>query len=86
MSQEPRSGTAVVIGGTSGLGRAIATRMSARGMSVVITGREAERTTRIATEIGPGVTGTPLDLAAPESIAAGLAGVGSVDHLVIAAI
>ena len=86
MSQEPEAGTGVVIGGTSGLGREIATEMVQRGLSVVITGRDQERTARIAAEIGPGVTGVALDLAAPETIAAALAGIERVDQLVVAAI
>jgi NAD(P)-dependent dehydrogenase (short-subunit alcohol dehydrogenase family) len=86
VSQETRTGTSVVIGGTSGLGREIAARMAQRGLSVVITGRDAERSARIAAEIGPGVRGIPLDLAEPETIAAALADLESVDQLVIAAI
>ena len=59
--------------------------MVRRDLSVVITGRDPERTARIATEIGPGVTGVALDLAAPETIAAALAGIERVDQLVVAA-
>ncbi len=86
MSQEPQDGTGVVIGGTSGLGREIAAQMVQRGLKVVITGRDAERAARIAAEIGPGVTGLALDLAAPETIASALEGIERVDQLVIAAI
>ena len=80
----------VVIGGTAGIGREIAQRAAGRGDDVVVTGRDAERTAEIAREIEgntPGsARGIALDLADPAALAAKLADVGSVDHLVIAAI
>lgn len=86
MVEQVRQGTAVVLGGTAGIGRELAARLARDGMSVVISGRDAARAEAVAREIGPGVTGIGLDLAQPESIAGALAGVGSVDRLVIAAI
>ncbi|ANS69471.1 short-chain dehydrogenase/reductase SDR [Streptomyces lincolnensis] len=74
----------VVIGGTSGIGREFARRRAERGDSVVITGRDAHRTDTVAKETG--TTGLALDLARPREIAAALAGVGRVDHLVIAGV
>jgi len=80
----------IVIGGTAGIGREIAQRAAGRGDDVVVTGRDAERTAEIAREIEgntPGsARGIALDLADPATLAAKLADVGSVDHLVIAAI
>jgi NAD(P)-dependent dehydrogenase (short-subunit alcohol dehydrogenase family) len=80
----------IVIGGTAGIGREIAQRAAGRGDDVVVTGRDAERTAEIAREIEgntPGsARGIALDLADPAALAAKLADVGSVDHLVIAAI
>jgi NAD(P)-dependent dehydrogenase (short-subunit alcohol dehydrogenase family) len=78
--------SAVVVGGTSGIGRAVATALAGRGEQVVITGRDAARTEAIAREIGERVSGVALDLAAPETIAAALRGVGAVNRVVIAAI
>ena len=77
--------TSVIIGGTSGLGRFIAERHAARGDTVVIAGRDAARAEAVAKEIGAGVTGLGLDLARPRTIAGALAGVTSVDHVVITA-
>lgn len=77
---------AVVVGGTSGLGRAVAAALAMRGERVVITGRNADRTSAVASEIGHGVTGLAVDLSRPREIADALADVGTVDHLVLAAI
>lgn len=81
-----RSGTAVILGGTSGIGRVLAARLAEDGMSVVISGRDAERAAAVAAELGPSVSGIAVDLSEPESIRDALAGVGAVDALVITAI
>ncbi|GIF71022.1 SDR family NAD(P)-dependent oxidoreductase [Asanoa siamensis] len=78
-------GTAIVIGGTGGLGLAVATRLVARGDEVVVTSREVERAVATAAEIGPGVRGLGVDLAEPETIAQSLAEITEVDHLVVTA-
>jgi NAD(P)-dependent dehydrogenase (short-subunit alcohol dehydrogenase family) len=77
---------AIIVGGTSGIGKAVAEHLAARGESVVITGREAARASAIAAEIGGSVRGLALDLAQPEEIESRLADVEHVDELVIAAI
>ena len=77
---------ALIVGGTSGIGRAVAEVLAQRGERVYITGRDAARTAAIAAEIGPSVSGIALDVAKPETIAAALESVGSIDHLVISAI
>jgi NAD(P)-dependent dehydrogenase (short-subunit alcohol dehydrogenase family) len=78
--------TLLVIGGTSGIGREIAARAAARGETVVISGRDADRAGQVAKELGAGVTAIALDIGKPHDIAGKLADVGSVDHLVLAAI
>jgi NAD(P)-dependent dehydrogenase (short-subunit alcohol dehydrogenase family) len=75
---------AIVVGGTSGLGKDLAKTLVVRGEDVVITGRESSKLHEVAAEIG--AKGIPLDLTRPESIAAGLASIDRVDHLVISAI
>jgi NAD(P)-dependent dehydrogenase (short-subunit alcohol dehydrogenase family) len=77
---------AVVVGGTSGIGRVVAERLAGRGESVVVTGRDAERASAVAAEIGDGARGLALDLARPTEIDAALDDVERVDSLVIAAI
>ncbi len=76
----------VIVGGSSGLGRAIAERLAERGDEVVITGRAAARASAVASEIGRGARGLALDLARPETIADALASIEQVDNLVITAI
>ncbi len=78
--------TAVIIGGTSGLGKALAGTLAKRGEEVFISGRDAARAQAVAKEIGGAVHGVGLDLAQPQTIADALKGVGKVDHLVLAAI
>jgi len=81
-----RQGTAVILGGTAGIGRELAERLAADGMSVVVSGRDAARAQSVAAEIGPSVTGIALDLPEPATLRDALAGVGQVDALIIAAI
>ena len=81
-----RQGTAVILGGTAGIGRELAAQLAADGMSVVISGRDAARAQAVAAEIGPSVSGIGLDLAEPATLRDALAGVGQVDALIIAAI
>ena len=79
-------GAVVVIGGSSGLGRAVAQHYADAGREVVISSREAARGDAVATEIGGRTRSVTLDLADPAGIGAALSDVGPVDHLVIAAI
>ena len=76
---------AIVVGGSKGIGFAIAKDLAARGETVLVTSRDPERAQSAAREIGEAASGLALDLAAPEGIAAALADVGPVDHLVIGA-
>jgi NAD(P)-dependent dehydrogenase (short-subunit alcohol dehydrogenase family) len=75
----------VVVGGTSGLGREIASHYADGGHRVTLTGRDAGRAAEVAKEIGGDTTGIGVDLAAPHSIGPALAGVDAVDSLVLAA-
>ena len=76
----------LVVGGTSGLGREVAQHYADLGRTVVLTGRDAARSAEVAAEIGGDTRGIALDLAQPEAIAARLADVPPVQHLVLAAI
>ena len=80
------SGSVVVIGGTSGLGREVAAHYAKLGRDVVLSGRDIDRATLVATEIGGSTRAVALDLARPREIAEALADVGPVGHLVVAAI
>jgi NAD(P)-dependent dehydrogenase (short-subunit alcohol dehydrogenase family) len=81
-------GAVVVVGGTSGIGLRLAETYAARGVDVVITGRDQARTETVAAGIaGPGkVTACALDLAEPEKLGERLASIGPVEHIVLAAI
>jgi NAD(P)-dependent dehydrogenase (short-subunit alcohol dehydrogenase family) len=79
-------GSAVIIGGTSGIGKELARALAQRGDDVVITGRDIGRAKTAATEIGGKTRALAVDLANPSEIAAKLSDIGAVKHLVIAAI
>lgn len=79
-------GSVVVIGGTSGIGKEIARHYAKRGRRVVLTGRDADRARSVAEELGGETAGVGVDLAEPHEIAAKLADVGPVGHLVLVAV
>lgn len=80
------TGSVVVIGGTSGLGKEVARHYAQRDREVVISGRDEARAAAVAAEIGGRTRGLGLDLARPQEIASRLSDVGTIDHLVISAI
>ena len=80
------NGSVVVVGGTVGLGRELAQAYADEGREVVVTGRDQGRAEEAAKEVGGRTRGIGFDLAEPHTIAAALADVGAVDHLVLAAI
>ncbi|MEX0700208.1 MAG: SDR family oxidoreductase [Acidimicrobiia bacterium] len=79
-------GSVLVVGGTGGLGREIARHYQAAGSSVIITGREPERSAEIAAGLGQDVASRAVDLSEPASIADSLSDVGPISRLVLAAI
>jgi NAD(P)-dependent dehydrogenase (short-subunit alcohol dehydrogenase family) len=78
--------TAVIIGGTQGLGRELASQLAARGEQVFLSGRDRDRAERVAAGIGQDARGLAVDLTRPHEIAAALSGLPIVKHIVIAAI
>ncbi len=58
----------LVTGSTRGIGRAVATRLAARGATVGIHGRDAERVAAVCNEI-PGAVAVPADFTDPEAAA-----------------
>ena len=76
----------LIVGGTSGLGLEIARYYADGGHRVTLTGRDADRAAAAAKDVGGDTSGLALDLAAPKDIDAALAGIESVDGLVLAAI
>lgn len=80
------AGAVVVVGGTEGLGCEVAKHYLAQGREVVISGRDADRCAVRAGELGGKARGVGIDLNHPDRIAAALADVGPVAHLVLSAI
>jgi NAD(P)-dependent dehydrogenase (short-subunit alcohol dehydrogenase family) len=80
------SNTAIVIGGTQGIGLEIARLMLARGDKVIITGRDRARSEAAAAGLGAGASGLAVDLSKPHEIAPALATVPAIRHIVITAI
>lgn len=85
MAQEQVSGSVVVIGGTSGLGRDLAQHYADRGRNVVITGRDRDRAAKVAADIGGDTHGMGVDLTDPESVPGALAELGPVEHIALSA-
>jgi NAD(P)-dependent dehydrogenase (short-subunit alcohol dehydrogenase family) len=78
--------TAVVVGGSSGIGLAVARALAARGEAVWLTSRDPAKAEAAARKVGHGATTIVVDLAKPHEIAERFAAVGPVDHLVITAV
>jgi NAD(P)-dependent dehydrogenase (short-subunit alcohol dehydrogenase family) len=79
-------GSAVIIGGTRGIGREIAAVFAGRGREVVLTGRDEATAQQVAATIGGTTRGLALDLEQPRELADRLRDVGRVEHLVLVAI
>lgn len=80
-------GAVVVIGGSSGIGEAIAKHYADAGRRVYVSGRDQGRADAAAARIGGDTTGLAVDLSQPAGIADGLRSIeGPVDYLVIPAV
>ena len=86
MSNNKNNKSVVVIGGTGGIGFAIAKFYADSGAKVVITGRDQGRTAGVAAEIGKNVRGIGLDVAEPERVEKALAELEHVDYLALVAV
>jgi NAD(P)-dependent dehydrogenase (short-subunit alcohol dehydrogenase family) len=78
--------TAVVLGGTQGIGREIVTSLASKGSTVYLSGRTLESGQKAAAEIGLGTIGIGVDLSEPDTIAQSLGAISSIDDLIIPAI
>lgn len=79
MSQNP---VALITGGGTGIGAAIATRLAGSGFEVVIAGRRRDRLERTASRIGHTARALVMDVTDPESVTAGLGTLERLDVLV----
>lgn len=73
----------IVIGGSSGMGFAIAKAAVVQGAQVLIASRSMDKLSRAAANIGEGVTVHPVDLLDEDSIATLFSNAGPIDHLLI---
>ncbi|GIG64316.1 SDR family oxidoreductase [Phytomonospora endophytica] len=79
--------TTLIIGGGSGMGRALAAALLTRGESVVIAGRDADRLKRAAVALPDGdLRAHTVDLADEETIVELYDHAGPVDHVVTTAV
>jgi NAD(P)-dependent dehydrogenase (short-subunit alcohol dehydrogenase family) len=62
--------SAIVTGGTRGIGRAIAQMLVNEGARVVVCGRSQESAEKAARELGPNASGCACNVADPESVSA----------------
>ncbi len=77
--------TIIVIGGTSGFGKATALVAATEGARLILTGRDAAKLDLVLAEFsaaGHAAEGRVLDAASPESVAGFFDGIAGFDHLV----
>lgn len=76
--------TIVVVGGGSGIGRAIAAQSVAAGAEVIVSSRNAVNLEHTIAEIGGGAA-IPVDMTQPHSVASWVDALPEINHLVISA-
>lgn len=74
--------TALIIGGTSGVGLATARQLATDGVSVHIAGRSRVRLDQVAAS-DPALTGHQLDATDPAAVAALAEDIGPIDYLIV---
>jgi NAD(P)-dependent dehydrogenase (short-subunit alcohol dehydrogenase family) len=81
MNSELTNQIVIVVGGTSGMGLAIARLTKSRGASVTVASRSSDKVAAVATELG--AAGKPIDTSDEASVRDFFAAVGPVDHLIV---
>jgi NAD(P)-dependent dehydrogenase (short-subunit alcohol dehydrogenase family) len=79
---ELKGNKVLVVGGGSGIGKAVAKAAYAEGASVMIASRDRERLMKAATEIGEGTEYSLIDVTQEESVKSFFERVDYVDHIV----
>ncbi len=75
----------VVVGGSSGIGLAVAQQAASQGAEVVIASSSQERVQRAVESVGGVVQGQAVDVSDERAVASFFAGLGAFDHLVFTA-
>lgn len=78
--------TILVVGGSSGIGLALAEDLVAGGDRVIVTSRSQQTADDVAARLGERASGLAVDISEPETIAAALQDVPRIDGLVLGAI
>lgn len=73
----------MIIGGGSGIGRAVAERAAAAGAQVIVAGRNRGRLEDVAARIGAAASALVVDAASGDSLSSAFKTVGALDHLVL---
>ncbi|MFM9913501.1 MAG: SDR family oxidoreductase [Methylophilaceae bacterium] len=81
MNSELTNQSVIVVGGTSGMGLAIARLAVSLGASVTVASRSPDKVASVAYELG--ATGKPLDTTDETSVRDFFAAIGLVDHLIV---
>lgn len=74
--------TALITGGGTGIGAAIATHLAAQGLDVVVAGRRLTKLGEVVDRIGGSARSLVLDITNPQSVAAGMGELERLDVLV----
>jgi NAD(P)-dependent dehydrogenase (short-subunit alcohol dehydrogenase family) len=74
-----------IVGGTAGIGLAIARAAAIEDANVIIAGRDPDKSTKVASKLGLNVEGRTIDILDCSSIQRFFADLGAVDHLVVTA-
>ncbi len=85
MSERLNGTKVVIIGGTSGIGLAVATAASEHGASVVVASSNPSNVEAAVTALGKDASGSAVDVKDEQGVAAFFSQVGSFDHLVLTA-
>lgn len=81
--QDLKNARVVVIGGTSGIGQAIAVQASAAGARVTVASRSRQRVDKTVALLGPSASGNVVDLTDATSTLKFFQEVGEIDHLIL---
>jgi NAD(P)-dependent dehydrogenase (short-subunit alcohol dehydrogenase family) len=73
----------VVIGGSSGIGKAVAKTAVEQGANVIIISRSVDKLQQTANEIGGNIQGISLDITDENAVKQTFAEIGQIDHLVL---
>src|SRR5690349_11251363 len=85
MIQNLKEKKIIIVGGSSGIGLAVATMAYESGATVILTSREARKANQIAQKIGTTVMGLPLDVDDERAVNAFFRSQNAIDHIYIAA-